>query len=940
MSENSEIRILYVDDYEPDRVLVRDALERSGEPFTLIEATGKSDFESCLDQGGFELVLSDFNILGFEGLEVLQAVQEHHPDVPVIIVTGTGSEEVAVAAMKRGAADYLIKTPEQIRRLPHLIRTAIIHREAQRARDRLVAICEVTSDIVGTARPDGRLTYMNTAGKRFFGLTDSQIQNRNVSALHPRWALDLIMNDGIPMAMLEGVWHGETAIIEASGEEVAVSQVIIAHKDARGRVPFLSTVLRDIRERARVEKALKESEARYRLISQQTGQLIYDYNLEKDTVEWTGAPEQVVGYSAGALADIDMQRWSEWIHPDEREWVRRRFAAAVEHGTDYHADYRLRHKDGEYRFVSANGVILKDESGRPKRMLGTVNDVTSRQQSEQELRLAAQAMENTAEAIIITDADYRVVRINQAYTEITGFTLDEVHHQHPPHLEVAWRNRVAEDSIAPSDGWQTEIHCRRKTGEYFHGLVSVSTVRDDIDSDIHHVIVLSDVSRIRDYEQRLEFLVNRDALTHLPNRSLLTSRFEEAIGEASADGSVVALLLLDLDRFKTINESLGHHAGDHLLKEVAERLLVCVPQAATVARLGGDEFAVILPDLERPSDATEIVNQLLRATSEPFEHLSHRIFTTVSVGVSCYPHDGRDLSSLLKHADAALYQAKAKGKNTFQFFSEEMNTKAVRTLVLQNNLHQAMERNEFELDYQPTVDMRSGEITGVEALIRWRHPELGRIPPGDFIPLAEETGIIVPVGEWVLRTACQQAKTWEKISGQPIHMAVNLSARQFNQSDLIERIQSILAESDLDPALLRLEVTESMVMPDPVGARRILSDIHDLGILIAIDDFGMGYSSLSYLKQFPIDYLKVDRSFVTGIPDDLDDVAITNAVIAMAHSLNLRVIAEGVETSEQREHLTDWQCEEGQGYYFSKPVSPDEIDRMLAERVLPVAMQA
>jgi len=435
-------------------------------------------------------------------------------------------------------------------------------------------------------------------------------------------------------------------------------------------------------------------------------------------------------------------------------------------------------------------------------------------------------------------------------------------------------------------------------------------------------------ARIR-AENEIQQLINYDTLTSLPNRTLLHDRLRQAIAQASRDRQMAGVLFLDLDRFKGINETLGHRAGDKLLKTIAKRLKACVRETDTLARIGGDEFAVVLMGVSSEEIITSITKKVLGLISEPIFINGHEIYTTGSIGIAVYPMDGDDGATLLKHADQAMYQAKERDGNNFQFFSSEMNIKVLERMMLENSLRKALEREDLFLLYQPQVDTRTGTIIGLEALLRWKHPDMGVILPDKFIYLAEETGLIIPIGEWVLRTACFQARAWQKQGFQPMRMAVNLSAKQFAQKDLSETIAAILLESGLAPDWLELEITESTIMKNPDSNTRMLHKLKDMGISLAIDDFGTGYSSLSYLKHFPINRLKIDRMFVRDIAINPDDAAIVEIIISMAHTLKLSVTAEGVETRPLMEFLSSRNCAEMQGYLFSRPVKAEEITKIL-----------
>ena len=445
------------------------------------------------------------------------------------------------------------------------------------------------------------------------------------------------------------------------------------------------------------------------------------------------------------------------------------------------------------------------------------------------------------------------------------------------------------------------------------------------------LIKSQDASRKR-AEERLSYLAHHDALTNLPNRMLFIDRLGQALSRAPWHKRLAAVLFLDLDHFKRINDTLGHTMGDLLLKEVAKRLAQCSRQGDTVARMGGDEFTIILADIAHAQDVPKVAQKIIDIFSKRFVVGDHEIFITTSVGISLYPDDGEDPEALLKNADAAMYRAKEIGRNTYQYFSIDMNTKASERLALETDLRHALEREEFLVHYQPQVDLNTGQIIGMEALVRWQHPDLGLVPPAKFIPLAEDTGLIAPIGEWVLRTACAQNKAWQTAGLPPIRVGVNLSARQFQCQNLVEMIVRILKETGLDPTYLELELTESVLMQNTEAIIATLCELDAMGINISIDDFGTGYSSLSYLKRFPINRLKIDQSFVRDITTDPDDAAIVTAIITLAHSLKLKVIAEAVETEEQLAFLRSLNCDEMQGYLFSRPLPMDEATKFWREK--------
>ena len=532
--------------------------------------------------------------------------------------------------------------------------------------------------------------------------------------------------------------------------------------------------------------------------------------------------------------------------------------------------------------------------------------------------------EHSGEAIIITDRDNRIVETNPAFTRLTGYTLEEVRGTNP-RLLSAGRNS-AEDYQAMWRGirehgfWQGEIRDRNKDGGIFPKLLTISVVRTPVGSIDFHIASFTDISQLKATEERIRHIAHHDALTGLPNRLHLQVALEQALATAHREKVQVALVFIDLDRFKIINDTLGHQVGDSLLIEVARRLQGLVRENDVVARLGGDEFVVVLASRSAVRAAAKVGEKILAKLSLPYGLDRHLLRTSPSIGISVYPQDGENIDTLMKRADTAMYHAKEAGGSQFHFYTEKMNRRSQEQLLLENSLHQAIERDEFTLFYQPQADVTSGRLVGAEALIRWRHPERGLVAPAEFIPLAEENGLILPIGEWVLRQVCRQLCAWRDAGLPPLTVAVNLSARQFRQENLAEAIRKILAETGCDPAAVELEITESTAMEHADESAAVLNTLHRLGLGIAIDDFGTGYSSLSYLKRFPVDKLKIDRSFIMDIPADLNDAAIARAIIQMATSLGLTVVAEGVETQAQRDFLALHGCRLLQGYWYAKPM--------------------
>ena len=579
-------------------------------------------------------------------------------------------------------------------------------------------------------------------------------------------------------------------------------------------------------------------------------------------------------------------------------------------------------------------IALRRANHDLEQRLGTL------QRTRDELRLFASVFTNASEGMIITEADARIVAVNPAFSAITGFTAAEAI-GHTPALLCSGRHdgsfyREMWQALQDEGHWRGEIWDRRRDGSVFPEWLSISPLNDNRGAVSHYIGVFSDISERKDAEARIRHMVHHDALTGLPNRVLLQDRLEQAILTARRQERLTAVLFMDLDRFKNINDTLGHDSGDALLTQVADRCHAALREIDTVSRQGGDEFVVVLPDLAHAQDVGMVARKLLAALELPFRLGPHALSVTASIGIALYPDDGQTASELMRNADAAMYRAKADGRARYQFYAADMNSSLLGELLLETQLRGAIERNELRLYYQPKVDAATGRLSGMEALLRWDHPELGLLSPARFITVAEDSGLIVPIGEWVLRTACRQMRSWLDDGLDPAPVSVNLSAHQFGHQDIVARVDAVLTENDLDAGRLELELTETALMRDMHRALEVLERLRNRGVGLSIDDFGSGYSSLGYLHMFPVQVLKIDQTFVHGIRPGGTDGKIATAIIALGHSLGLQVIAEGVETEYQRVFLAGQACNHLQGYLFGRPMSGEAIAERLPRR-LPIA---
>jgi diguanylate cyclase (GGDEF)-like protein/PAS domain S-box-containing protein len=571
--------------------------------------------------------------------------------------------------------------------------------------------------------------------------------------------------------------------------------------------------------------------------------------------------------------------------------------------------------------------------------LGMLRTFAQRDAIIGELQLAAAVFDSSLDSIFITDSQGTILKVNAAAMRVTGYTADEMLGRNPRIFQSGRHDRTfyAElwRSVMQTGRWQGEIWNRRKNGEVFPELLSISAIRDRHGAISNYISIFIDISAQKEAERRLDYLANHDRLTGLPNRDLFHDRLLVALAQAKRNRQPIAVLFIDLDHFKYINDTFGHAIGDELLRAAAQRIQGSLREEDTLSRISGDEFTILLQHFDSREEVGLVAGKILSAMKSPFGIGEHELYISASIGISTYPEDGDHPELLLKNSDTAMYHAKSDGRGGMQFFRSSMEGYSIQRLELERHLYHALEQEEFLLFYQPQFDLNTGRLTGMEALLRWQRPDVGLVSPQDFIPLAEETGLIVPIGEWVLRTACKQGSIWGRTGAGPVRLAVNISAQQFSRADFCDMVGTILADTGFPPDCLELELTESLAMHHAEETVLTLKKLKALGVQISIDDFGTGYSSLSYLKRFPVDSLKIDKSFVDGIADDPNDAAIVIAIIVMAHSLGLGVIAEGVETQEQLDFLKMHHCNEVQGFLLGRPMPAGHVEKLLADPARP-----
>ncbi|MEM9292927.1 MAG: EAL domain-containing protein [Acidobacteriota bacterium] len=814
------VRVLLVEDDKVDRMAFERLIQKQKLPFACTSVATLQEALGVLEgiRGGppFDVVISDYNLPDGTALELL----ERGVDLPVIVITGAGGEEIAVHAMRAGAFDYLIKDLDRqyLKILPITVENALRARRDQEELRVLSHAVRNVNEAIYIFDLDGTIIYVNDAFTRTYGWSSEEVLGHNVSML---------------------VAESEVSLRDQSADlpAMAGAQVEQSHRRRDGRVfPALVSfsnlydergleraevaVVWDISQRKRSEQALRESEERYALAARGANDGLWDWDLRTGEIYFSQRWKSMMGYSdeeiGGSLDD-----WLRLVHPEDVEHLQAHLEAHLSGSTPhFESEQRIRHKDGEYRWMLARGLAVRDSEGNVYRMAGSQTDITERKEAEQQL------------------------------------LHDAVH----------------------------------------------------------------------------------DTLTRLPNRALFLDRLGSALARAHRRPEYLfAVIFLDLDRFKLVNDSLGHMVGDELLVALGQRLAQCLRLVDTVARLGGDEFAVLIDDLDRPEDALEVSHRIQQELKRPFNLAGHEVFANASMGIALSSTGYERAEDVLRDADTAMYRAKAQPEQRPVVFDPAMHASAMVLLRLENDLRRAVDRGEFELYYQPIVSLEDRQLWGFEALVRWMHPERGLVSPGEFIPLAEETGLILEIGCWVLEEACRQTADWQQRlkHRRPVHVSVNVAAQQLTHMGFLDAVDQALDSSGILPGTLRLEITEGVMMESPELARVSLQRFRQREIKLHIDDFGTGYSSLSQLHTFPIDTLKIDRSFVANMNGKGENHAIVRTIVALAKTLNLEVMAEGIETAQQLQSLRSLDCEFGQGFLFSRPLPRDEAESLLTAEEIP-----
>jgi diguanylate cyclase (GGDEF)-like protein/PAS domain S-box-containing protein len=890
-----------------------------------------------------DVVLMDIILDGaMDGIQAAEIIRKLY-DIPVIYLTAHTDQAMLDRAKVTEPLGFLMK-PCDSHDLHATLTLACHKAEIERHRQEICLLDATVvslSDALVAWGQDGKIIRVNQALTKLLGITADTLLGSDVLESIKLSSVDtgqLVTRDLIHSVEHFGELKDEQDLLLKCRSLPPVAVRVCGNKieDDRDQCFGHLLLIHDDTERKQKDMALKDSEFRFRqlvnhlecmfcLCETQTGRLS---QLNRVYEKIFGRPLQ------DTLTKDEL--FLDNTYPQDLE-IAQSMMNSIRAHQQCEAMFRIVRPDGGTRWLQVRSYPVNDpSSGEVYRLAFIIEDVTERKVAENALRQYARIFENTAEGIMVTDPGLKIVAVNEAFTTITGYSMDEVLSMTPKILSSGQHDDVFYksiwDSIKVFGTWQGEIFNRRKNGEIYPEWLSISTIHDDQGNLLNYFAIFSDISHIKKSQEELNRLAHYDHLTGLANRLLLNARLEHAIEQADRNNEKIAVLLLDLDRFKSINDTLGHAIGDQLLVQVAGRLKACLREEDTLARQGGDGFIIVFENLKSWKDALWLAEKILTSFEKPFELNEQEVIITASVGISVYPDDAREVSILIKQADLAMYKAKKQGKNRHVFYTDDLSGNSVHNLTLATQMRQGLEHDEFILHYQPQVSLETGHLTGFEALIRWRHPTQGLIMPSGFIPLAEDSGFIEKIGEWALYEACRQFKAWQINRNNSFIVAVNLSAVQFIYSDIVTTVQNILAQTGLEGQFLELEITETSLMYHEEQVLDKLRRLKALGISLAVDDFGTGYSSLSYMKDFPIDKLKIDRSFVKNLPEDRQNSAIAKAIIAMAKSLGLTVIAEGAETDGQRDFFIANGCDEIQGYLFCKPLSANEIEDQIFDK--------
>ena len=972
------MNILLVEDNPIDAKLAQGVLARAAPEYvieivdTLAAAMTRLDDPSSLDA-----VICDLTLPDGSGLALLGHIRARRLPLAVVILTGTGDQDAVSASLKAGADAYLIKHIQPLDLLPRVLAHALANvRTGGAYRIRPLRVLYAETD---TVEVENTLRHMAQSAPHIqidvapgaASVLDRLPRHRTDASNYDAVLLDYPLPDGNALEILDvlrqqrGLDLPVLLVTSQGSEELAAQALSLGVDDYLVKHPGyllrLPTAIESICHRIELlhERAsLQDSEQRVRLLLDSAAEAIYGVDLDGYCTFVNAAFLKILGYQdETALIGQHIHELIHYSHADGTHYPEKdcRIYQAYLNNEEIHLDDEVFwHKDGHPVPVECWSYPMQRD-GKVVGAVATFFDISARKRAEEKQRLASLVYEHTRDSLMITDAEGHILSINRAFTQITGYSEAETLGQRPNMLRSGRHEpafyQAMWSTIRAEDFWQGEIWNRRKNGETYPEWLTINCVRDSWGVVSHYVGVSTDLSQIKRSEAQLDHIAHHDPLTDLPNRAMLKIRLSHALERAKRRDQQIGVLHIDLDHFKNVNDSLGSTIGDMLLQHVVLRLRARVRKEDILGRLGGDDFLLVLESIVESREAAEIARDLLDLLAPPFtcqdsNQATHEVFLGASIGISVFPDDGLSATELLRDAETAMYRAKERGRNRFCFYTADMNANALVLFELEADLRRALERDELELHYQPKVDLHSGQIVGAEALLRWRRNCQGNgqvndqdnmTSPAQFIPLAEKTGLIVPIGAWVIDTACKQLRNWLDQGLSDIRLAVNVSACQLRALDFDVSLAATLAKHGVPAKHLELELTESMLMQDPDETAALLKRLKLIGVKLSLDDFGTGYSSLSYLSRFPIDVLKIDQSFVRDLVSNPDSAGIVSTVISLAQCMNLKTIAEGVETEAQLGYLRKLGCEVMQGYYFSRPVPEPEFTAMLnAGKCLPI----
>ena len=930
------LRILCAEDVPADAELYLRVLQDAGYEVAADVVSTREEFSRKLESGSYDVVLSDHRMPSWSGTDALDALKRSTKDIPFLLVTGAIGEEAAAEFIKQGATDYILK--DRPSRLPFAVSRALEEKAARDERTRAEEalklfrlLVDQSNDTIQVVDMETmRLVDVNARACLNLDYTREELLSMSVRDIDP--TVDETVRARVDGELLKSgyaMFQGLQRRKDGSTFPVEVGLRYV-HLDRK----YIVCTIRDISERKQAEKRMAGALHFMQTILDTSPLGIVVYKASGEAVVASPASAQLVGVGIEQVRAQNFRHLESW----RQSGLLTLADEALATGALCHREVHIATTFGKELWV--NAYFAPFVFGDEPHLWTMFEDITGRKKTEVALSQAEEKYRRIFEEAVIgiyqTTPDGRVLSANPALARLFGYDFPE--ELMAGRTDVAGQGyvdpgarelfkRLVEEKGSVRD---LEHQAYRKDGSKMWLLGNARVVRDASGATLYYEGTVADITDRKAAEEKVQHLAYYDALTGLPNRILLQDRLTKALASARRRKDKVALLFLDLDRFRDVNEAFGLPFGDLLLQEFAKRLERCVREQDSVARLDmgrlhGDEFLIVLTGIKDISEAAVAAKRFMDTMTAEFAVQGHSLVITCSLGISIFPEHGADAETLIKNADAAMYIAKDRGRNNFQFFTEDMNARIMERLALESSLRLALERKEFFLVYQPQMDISTGRITGLEALLRWQHPELGLVPPDRFIGIAERSGLILPIGEWVLRTACAQARKWHDEGPRAVPVAVNVSAVQFRQEDFSKLIGSVLLETGLASQYLELELTESLLLSDANATFSTLRDLKALGLSLAIDDFGTGYSSLSYLKHFPISKLKIDRSFIRDVALNPDDAAITTAIIAMAKQLKLKVIAEGVEDEAQLSFLRENHCDEIQGYYFCKPLVVDAV---------------